>query len=81
VVFEKGANVVAIAGGLPLDGGELERSVFGPSREQAEEVAQVRPRLDVAEPCACQERSERGVDGAGVVVTDEEPILTTNRDS
>jgi hypothetical protein len=55
----------------------VRRTASGPGQRSEPKVSG----RDVAEPCACQERSERGVDGAGVVVTDEEPILTTNRDS
>jgi transposase len=42
------------------------------------DVAQVRPWLDVAESRAREQRGEGRVDSAGVVATDEEPILSTD---
>jgi hypothetical protein len=48
--------------------------MLGPGRKQAEDVAEVGPWLDVAEPAAREKRCEGRVDGASVVVPDEEPL-------
>jgi hypothetical protein len=41
--------MVALAGRLPFDGREREELVLGPLGQEAEDVAQVRPRLDITE--------------------------------
>jgi hypothetical protein len=51
-----------------------------PGREQAEDVSEVDPRLNVAEPPAGQQRGERRVPGASVVVADEQSVLSTYGD-
>src|SRR5262245_655645 len=58
VLLEQASDVVAVAGGLPVDRCQLEQSMLGPGRQQAEDVAQVSPRLDVAEPRAREQRGE-----------------------
>ena len=60
---------------LPVHGSELEDAAARPAREQAEDVAQVGPGLDLVEPAAGEQRHEGRVDLGGVVVSDEEPVL------
>jgi hypothetical protein len=79
ILLEQLANVVPVACGLPLDGGEFEKTMFGPRGQQAETVSQVCPRLDVAQSAAREERREGRVHRASVVVTDKEPVLPTMR--
>jgi hypothetical protein len=78
MLLKQPTDVVALAGVLPVDGSELEQSVLGPGGQQTEDVAQVRPGLDVAETGAREQRGEGRVDSAGVVATDEEPVLSTD---
>jgi hypothetical protein len=52
---QESSNVVVFAGLVPIERREIEETVLGPSREQAEDVAQVRPWLDVAESTAREE--------------------------
>jgi len=52
--------------------------VHGPSGDQAEQVAQVRPGLDAEHPAAGEQRREDGVDAAAVVAADEEPVLAAD---
>ena len=50
-----------------------------PVREQAEEIAQVRPRFDLAELGAREERGEGRVYGSAIVAADEELRLRLQR--
>jgi|SRR6266700_1190777 len=52
---------------------------MGPAREEAEEVAQVGPGLDVVELAAREQGDEGGVDLRGVVAADEEPVFMSDR--
>jgi hypothetical protein len=49
--------------------------MLGPLGQQAEDVAEVRPRLDVAEATTCEERREGSIHRAAVIATYEEPVL------
>jgi len=49
-----------------------------PAGQQAQDVAQVRPGLDVAEPTTREQRGEDGVDVAAVVAADEEPVFAAD---
>lgn len=57
-------DIVAREGGLPVQGRDLEEPRHGPARYQAEDVAQVCPRLDAVHLTARQQRDEDGVDPA-----------------
>ena len=46
---EQATHVVALGGSLPLERREIEQRVRRPARQQREDVAEIRPRLDVAE--------------------------------
>lgn len=48
-----------------------------PVREQAEDIAQIGPGLDVVETAAREPKREGGVDRARIVVADEESVLAT----
>jgi hypothetical protein len=48
MLLKQASHVVSVAGCLPLDGSEFEQSMLWPGRQQTEDVAQVRPWLDVA---------------------------------
>src|SRR5262249_44493640 len=50
---------------------QLEHASLRPGRNEAEQVAQVAPRLDAVQLAAGQERDKRGIDLAGVVVAPE----------
>src|SRR5579863_1224602 len=76
VGVEQGLDVVEGSGLVPVEGCEIEQTVLGPTREQAEDVAQVRPGLDIAESAAREQRGEEGVDDAGVIAADKEPVPT-----
>jgi len=51
-------DVVALARLVPRDGRKLEETMLVPSRQQTEDVAQVRPWLDIAESAAREQRGE-----------------------
>ena len=57
---------------------EIEHLVRRPVREQAEEIAQVRPCFDLAELGAREERGEGRVYGSAIVAADEEPVLPSD---
>ena len=75
VRVERGASLREVSRGGPVDRRELEEAMLGPRRQEAEEVADVRPRLDAAEAAAGEQRREQRVDGAALVAADEEPVL------
>jgi hypothetical protein len=56
----------------PSNRRKVEEPVLWPARQQAEDIAQVGPWLDVAESAAREQRSEGGIDGTRVVAADEE---------
>ncbi len=72
------AHVVARRRGGPVHGGELEDLVLGPAREQAQQVAQVGPRLDADHATAREERGEHGVDVPTLVAAQEDRIRSTD---
>lgn len=69
-------SVAILEGLLPVERGELQNAANGPAREEAEEVAQVSPGLEVVELAAREQGDEGGVDFSGVVVADEEPVFS-----
>src|SRR5579872_4424490 len=71
-------SVLVLEGLVPVHGSELENAAMGPARQEAEEVAQVGPRLDVVQLAAREKRDESGVDLSGVVGADEEPVLAAD---
>jgi len=72
-------SVLILEGLLPLGGGEFEDAAARPAGKQAEEIAQVGPRLDVVELATGQQGDEGGVDLACIVAPDEEPVLAADR--
>ena len=71
-------SVLVLKGLLPVGGRELQDAADGPAGEEAEEVAEVGPGLDVVELAAGEEGDEGGVDLGGVVGADEEPVLAAD---
>jgi hypothetical protein len=71
---------VARLGLVPVERRELEERVFRPLRQEAEDVAEIRPGLDGEELAAREERREECVDGAGVVAADEEATAELSED-
>jgi hypothetical protein len=43
IAFEQAADLVVVAGGLPLDRREFEEPMLGPGGQQTEDVSEVRP--------------------------------------
>ena len=70
-----------LEGLLPIGGSELEQTIPGPARDEAEEIAQVREGLDVVEASAGEQRNEDGVHERAVVAAHEEPIFATEHKS
>ena len=62
------------AGGGPGLGGELERAIAGPAREDAEQVAHVGLRVETAELTGGDERDEGAGPFSRFVASDEEPV-------
>jgi hypothetical protein len=71
VNVESPLNLRLLGCSSPKRGCQLQDATGGPARQEAEEVAQVRPRFESLQLAAGEERCERGVDLAGVVVADE----------
>src|SRR6266542_3034258 len=71
-------SVFLLAGLAPMDGRQLEDAAVRPAWEQAEQVAQVGQGLDRVEPAAREERHKGGIDLAGLVVAEKEPIAATD---
>ncbi len=67
-------SVLVLEGLLPVGRREFEDATPGPTGQQAEQVPEVRPRLDPEQAAARQERDERGVHLGGLVGADEEPV-------
>src|SRR4051812_37470302 len=61
---------------LPIGGSELEQSLGGPAADEAQQVADVRDRVDSVESGAGEQRDEDGVGLGAVVVADEKPVAT-----
>src|SRR5215471_1825210 len=72
-------SVLVLEGLLPIGGGQLEDTAMGPTRQEAEEIAEVGPGLEVVELTAGKQGHEGGVDFGAVVGTDEEPVLAADR--
>src|SRR5262249_54847822 len=71
-------NVLILGGVLPEGRSQFEHAAVRPARQQAEQVAQVGPRLDAVKLAARQQRHEGRVDLAGVVAADEKPVAPAN---
>jgi hypothetical protein len=71
-------SVAILQGLLPVERGEVQNAANGPAREEAEEVAEIGPGLDVVELAAREQGDEGGVDFSGVVAADEEPVFSTD---
>src|SRR5260370_15082095 len=67
-------SVILLESLAPVERRELEDATRGPARQQAEEIAQVRARLDAVQLAAGEERDEGGVHFGGLVGADEEPV-------
>src|SRR5690242_179903 len=63
-----------LEGLLPIGRGELEDAMVRPRGQEAEEVADVRERLDVVEPRTGEQRDEDAVDAGAVIAADKEPV-------
>src|SRR5262245_19019139 len=63
---------------VPIRRRELEHPATGPARQEAEEIAQVRPRLDAVQRAAREERYEHGVDQGAVIGADKNPVASSN---
>ncbi len=68
-------SVLVLEGLLPVEGREIEDATDRPAGQQAEDVAEVGPGLDVVELAAREQRDEGGIDLGSVVGADEEPVL------
>src|SRR5215467_1377150 len=71
-------SVLLLQGLLPVDRRQLEHTAAGPARQQAQQVAQVTPGLDLVQAAARQERDEGRIDLAGVVAADKRPISSAD---
>ena len=71
-------SFVFLEGRLPVCRSEVEDSGSGPARQQDEEIAQIGPRLDIAEGAASEEGDKSGVGLGAVVRAQEEPIFATD---
>src|SRR5262245_40365445 len=60
---------------LPVGGSELEDAWYRPARDEAEQIAQVAPRLDVVQLATGEQRDKGGVDLCGSVAADEQPVF------
>jgi hypothetical protein len=78
VGVEELLSVVVLEGLLPVEGGELQNSAGRPAGQEAEEVAEVGPGLDVVKLAAREQGDECGVGLGGVVAADEEPLLAAD---
>src|SRR5688572_27883669 len=63
---------------LPALGSELEDGVLRPARQERQDVAQVRPRLDVVELAARDKRGRDGVPFGTIVTSAEAPVRSTD---
>jgi hypothetical protein len=72
-------SVLVLEGLVPVGGGEVEDATLGPAREQAEEVTQVGPGLELVKLAACEKGDEGRVHVPGVVATHEQPVLPIMR--
>ena len=78
IVVKALSDILALAGLGPLDWREFEDAVTGPLGQQAEDVSQVRPRLDLAQAAAREERHEARVDLATLVASYKQPVFTAD---
>src|SRR5450631_54488 len=69
-------SVLVLQNLVPVGWGELEDPVPGPTRQEAEEVSQVAPRLDIMQLAAGEQRDEGGIGLCAVVASDEEPVFS-----
>jgi hypothetical protein len=71
-------SVAFLEGILPVGGGELEEAVFGPAREEAEQIAEIGVRLETEHAAARDERDEGRVGVGPVLAADEEPVSSSD---
>src|SRR5260370_22469687 len=67
-------SVVLLESLAPVEWRELEDAARRPTREETEEVAQVRAGLDAEHLAAREQRDEGGAHCSGFVGADEEPV-------
>ena len=72
-------SVGLLSGLLPVAGGEVDKAAFGPTGQQAEQIAQVAFGLDAVHVATCNERRASGVDLGTVVTADKQPIRSPDR--
>lgn len=63
---------------LSVGGRQLEDAARGPGGQQAEEVAQVGPRLDAVHLAAGEQADEHDVVACAIVAAHEQPVLATD---
>jgi hypothetical protein len=69
-------SVLVLGGLLPVERGELQDPTHGPAGQEAEEVAEIGPGLDIVELAAREQGDEGGVDlGASSVPTNNQFFL------
>jgi hypothetical protein len=81
IFFEPPLSFFLLEGLLEIGGGELKNAGLGPVGEQAEEIAQVAPRLDAMEFAAGDQRDEGSVGGGSVFGADKQPVFPVMRSS
>jgi hypothetical protein len=69
-----GCDLLGSGGRGPVERGEVKGAVFRPTRQEAEEVADVADRLDAVQAGAGEKRDEGGVGEGAVFAAQEEPI-------
>ena len=62
-----------LCGCVPVERRQFQQPVLRPGWQEAEDVAEVGPRLDVVHPAAGEQRDEGGVGEGAVGAADEEP--------
>ena len=77
----KGFRVEALPSAAPEERAELDHSLGGPQRHEADEAAQVLLGLDLVKPCRGDDREERGGALGVVVASAEQPRLSAQRES
>src|SRR5262249_34302284 len=70
-------SLLILGGLLPGGRGELEDAALRPAREEAEEIAQIAPRLDRVQPAAREQRDKDRVGFARFVAAEERPVPAT----
>ena len=79
IAVEEPTSVRLLERLAPAERREVEDAAARPRRQEAEEVAQIAPRLDAVELAAREQRDEGRIDVAGVVAADERPVPSRAR--